>query len=132
MNQSYRDVVLIEVDKLRHIEGFGKKRIIWLKNKILKEGIWTNPLKISNEHSLVMDGNHRMEAAKMLNFRYVPCLMYDYDEVEVWSLRKNHTVTSQLIIERSLSDCIYPYKTAKHAYPDSNNTLCRYILDELR
>ena len=103
MNQSYRDVVLIEVDKLRHIEGFGKKRIIWLKNKILKEGIWTNPLKISNEHSLVMDGNHRMEAAQMLNF-----------------------------IERSLSDCIYPYKTAKHAFPDSNNTLCRYILDELR
>ena len=127
-----RKIELIEVEKLRHIEGFGKKRIIWLKNKILKEGFWTTPLKISNEHFLVMDGNHRMEAAKILELKYVPCLSYDYDEVEVWSLRKNQIVTRELIIKNSLSGSIYPYKTAKHGFPDGMNITCNYHLDELK
>ena len=131
MNQSNREIVLIDVEKLKHIEGFGQKRVVWLKNKILKDGKWTNPLRISNQHYLVMDGNHRMEAAKILHLKYIPCLMYDYDEVEVWSLRKNQIVTSQLIIEGALSGCIYPYKTAKHAFPDNNDISCSYTLSEL-
>tara|TARA_B100001059_G_C17809085_1_gene571098 strand:+ start:889 stop:1296 length:408 start_codon:yes stop_codon:yes gene_type:complete len=127
-----REIVLISVDKLKHIEGFGKKRIIWLKNKILEEGVWTVPLKISDEHFLVMDGNHRMEAAKILELKYVPCLVYSYDEVKVWSLRKNQIVTSDLIIKNSLSGSIYPYKTAKHEFPDGGDIVCNYSLDLLR
>ncbi len=132
MNQSTRKIELVEVNKLRHIEGYGKKRIIWLSDKIRNEGYWTMPLKLSNEHYLVMDGNHRMEAAKILNLKYVPCLIYNYNEVKVWSLRKNQKVDSNLIIKKALSGDIYPYKTAKHSFPDGEDIECKFTLNELR
>ena len=110
MNQSTRKIELVEVNKLRHIEGYGKKRIIWLSDKIRNEGYWTMPLKLSNEH----------------------CLIYNYNEVKVWSLRKNQKVDSNLIIKKALSGDIYPYKTAKHSFPDGEDIECKFTLNELR
>ena len=85
-----RNIILVKTEELKHIEGYGKKRVHWLKNKILKEGLWTVPLKIEKNLNLVMDGQHRMEVAKDLGLNAVPCLAYLYDEVKVWSLRKNY------------------------------------------
>lgn len=126
-----RTIMLIEVNKLLHIEDYGRKKVLNLEEKILKDNKWTNPLKISKEF-LVMDGQHRMEVAKKLGLKVVPCLIFDYDEVKVWSLRKNQVVTSELIIKKSLSGDIYPYKTAKHAFPDSGDLTCNFIIDDLK
>tara|TARA_Y100000768_G_C23961321_1_gene675537 strand:+ start:887 stop:1294 length:408 start_codon:yes stop_codon:yes gene_type:complete len=127
-----RDILNISVDQLKHIEDFGRKRVRWLKDKILSEGVWTVPLKIEKEHYLVMDGQHRMEVAKLLNLKYVPCILYSYDEVQVWSLRDNYEVNAELIIKRVFDDNIYPYKTAKHAFPDSGDLTCNIPLTELK
>lgn len=127
-----RGIVLVEVKKLRHIEGFSQKRVDWLRDKILRENFWIVPLKVDDEHDLVMDGQHRMEVAKSLELSVVPCVRYSYDEVDVWSLRGNHEVTPQLIIKKALFGDVYPYKTAKHSFPDSGDVLCRYELSELR
>jgi len=126
-----RKVELIEVKKLLHIEEFGPKKVINLREKILTDNKWTNPLKISTDF-LVMDGQHRMEVAKSLNLKYVPCLIYDYNEVEVWSLRKNQVVTRDLIIKKAHARDIYPYKTAKHSFPDSGSLICNFNLQELK
>ena len=99
---SKRKIELVEVKKLLHIEDFGRKRMLWLKDKILTEGVWSVPLKIDNKNSLVMDGQHRMEGAKSLDLKFVPCIKYSYDEVNVWSLRPNYDVTAQLVVERAL------------------------------
>ena len=79
-----------------------------------------------------MDGQHRMEVAKEIGLSVVPCLVYSYEEVEVWSLRKNYEVNAELIIERVLNNNIYPYKTAKHAFPDGSDLTCEFTLDELK
>lgn len=129
---SKRKIELVEVKKLLHIEDFGRKRMLWLKDKILTEGVWSVPLKIDNKNSLVMDGQHRMEVAKSLDLKFVPCIKYSYDEVNVWSLRPNYEVTAQLVVERALNDNIYPYKTAKHSFPDSADLECNYKLSELK
>ena len=109
-------ICLIEIEKLRPIEGHGKKRVEWLKNKILEEG-WTKPIVVEKDNYLVMDGMHRLEAAKELNLTYVPCQLFAYGDVEVWSLRRNHVVTREIVTHRALSGDIYPYKTAKHRFP---------------
>ena len=132
MTKYQREIVLVEVKKLRHIEGFSQKRVDWLKDKILEENFWIVPLKVDDEHDLVMDGQHRMEAAKSLELSIVPCVRYSYGEVDVWSLRKNHEVTPELIIKKALYGDIYPFKTAKHRFPDSGDVLCSYELSELR
>ena len=34
-----------------------------------------------------MDGQHRMEAAKIIGLKKVPCILYDYKKVDIYSLR---------------------------------------------
>lgn len=130
--QAKKIVEFIPVSSLKHIEGFSEKRVLWLKDKILREGIWCVPLKIDTQHHLVMDGQHRMEVATLLGLSVVPCICYQYDEVEVWSLRGSYTVTADEIIERSLTGNIYPYKTAKHRFPFGEEILCHIPIDQLR
>ncbi len=110
-------IQLVPVERLIHIEGHSKKRVSWLIKKILDEGVWTKPLAIDHKHNLVLDGQHRMEAALRLNLKKVPVVKYDYSRVTLWSLRPNYAFDWKLVTERSLAGEPYPYKTVKHAFP---------------
>ena len=121
---------LVDVKNLRHVEGYSKKRVEWLKDKIVKEGIWNKPICIDSEYGIVMDGQHRMEVAKELKINRVPALLFKHDEVDFWSLRDNHVVDLESIIDKSLSGDIYPYKTVKYAFP-MEIPKCSINLEEL-
>ncbi len=110
-------ITLIDVEFLKHVEGFSAKRVEWLKNKILEEKIWNKPICVDSEYGVVMDGQHRMEVAKLLKIKKIPAILFSHDEVEFWSLRENHTVDLESIIEKSLTGRIYPYKTVKYKFP---------------
>ena len=123
-------IELVEVGKLKHIEGFSRRRVAWLKDKILKEGIWNKPLALDGKHCLVLDGQHRMETALSLGLKRVPAVRYDYASVEVWSLRKNYEFDWELVVEKALAGEIYPYKTVKHRFPEPLPS-CNFGLEEL-
>ncbi|SHL35543.1 hypothetical protein SAMN05443432_101231 [Roseovarius litoreus] len=113
------DVSFFPVAELKHIEGFSQKRVDWLTQKILDEGVWTKPLALDDEHGLVLDGQHRMEAALALNLKRVPVVRFIYADVPLRSLRpNNHTFTWETVVDRALSGDIYPYKTVKHDFSD--------------
>lgn len=111
-------VELVPVARLRHIEGFSKRRVDWLVRKILDEGVWTKPVALDTNHDLVLDGQHRMEAARALGLGVVPAIRYVYADIEVWSLRPNHVFDWQKVTERALAGDPYPYKTVKHRFPE--------------
>ena len=121
---------MVETIRLRHIEGYSVKRVSWLKNKILKEGIWTKPLALDQEHNLVLDGQHRMEVALAIGLKYVPTVKYDYASVKVWSLRKNYEFDWKRVVETVLSGMTYPYKTVKHSFGTTFPS-CKFSLPEL-
>ncbi len=110
---------LVRVDLLIHIEGFSKTRVANMKQKMLEGGVWRKPICIEQKHLLILDGQHRYEVAVALGLKYVPCEFFDYDDENllVWSLRKECEVSKQLVVKRALSKNIYPYKTAKHKFP---------------
>ena len=114
----------VPTSKLRHIEGHSQTRVKWLVEKILAEQVWTRPICVDSKHHLVMDGQHRMEAAKILNLPYVPCVLFNYEAVAIHSLRDNYIVNHELVLTRSLSGDIYPYKTVKHRFPVEIPELC--------
>jgi hypothetical protein len=116
-------VTLVSVASLRHIEGFSSKRVTWLVAKIEKEQLWTRPVCLAPVKDaggkvvhLVMDGQHRTEAALRLGLREVPAQLFDYHDVEIWSLRPSQEVTVERVIEKSLANNPYPYKTVKHQF----------------
>ncbi len=107
---------LISVDKLKHIEGFSSKKVENLTRKILQDGRWTRPICVEKNHWLVLDGQHRLEVAKHMGFKYIPSMLFNYCDVKFWSLRDNHEVSIGLVCEKALSGDIYPYKTVKHDF----------------
>jgi hypothetical protein len=124
-------IELVETQKLLHIEGFSKKRVEWLKAKIIKEGIWNKPVALDFKHSLVLDGQHRMEVALALGLKWIPAVKYDYSKVELWSLRPKYEFDWKIVQDRALTGDIYPYKTVKHKFPESLPS-CNYTLEDLK
>jgi hypothetical protein len=122
---------MVETRLLRHIEGFSPRRVEWLKNKIVRDGIWKKPIALDSDHHLVLDGQHRMEVALVLGLKRIPAVKFDYALVRVWSLRPKYTFDWQHVVERALAGDIYPYKTVKHAFPAAIPT-CEFNLNELR
>lgn len=122
-------VKYFDTSKLKHIESFSKKRVSWLKKKILDEKMWTRPICI-DPNGLVMDGQHRMEVSKALGLKKVPVVVFDYADIEFFSLRKNYEVSVESIRNRVAQDDIYPYKTVKHKFPEEIAD-CNISLDSL-
>lgn len=124
-------IVPVAVSDLVHIEGFSRKRVAWLIEKIKREGVWNKPLALDDAHHLVLDGQHRMEAAKALGLAWVPAIKFPYRDVEVWSLRKNHEFDWQLVTQRAIDRQPYPFKTVKHGFPVAAFPTCQFSLKEL-
>jgi hypothetical protein len=123
-------IELVSPGELRHIEGFSRRRVAWLREKVVREGRWTRALAIDEDHGLVMDGQHRMEVALELGLRRVPAVRYPYAAVEIWSLRPKITFTWQDVVSRALAGNPYPYKTVKHRFP-GETPACDIPLEEL-
>ena len=123
-------IKLVKTSFLRHVEDYSEKRVKWLREKIVSEGIWNKPICIDGEFGIVMDGQHRMEVAKELGFTVVPALTFNHDDVDFWSLRKSHQVNKEKIMENFESGKIYPYKTVKYGFPVDVPS-CSFNLAEL-
>ena len=104
------------VNVLIHIECFDEDRARTLQKKIMQEGVWTSPLIVEKKHNLVLDGQHRLECAKAMGLTVVPCLLVDYEDVAVWSLRKEYRISPKTVLRRVKNREIYPYKTVKHKF----------------
>lgn len=109
-------IEFVEPASLRHIEKFSARRVVWLRTKILREGLWIKPLALDLHHNLVLDGQHRMEVALSLGLKKVPVVRFDYPAVPLHSLREKHQFDWLDVTRRALSGDIYPYKTVKHNF----------------
>jgi len=123
-------IELVNVGDLHHVEGFSDKRVEWLRHKICNDGVWNLPICIDGELGIVMDGQHRMEVARALNFSLIPAVKFEHSEVDFWSLRENHDVSLEKILQNHRSGEIYPYKTVKYKFPIPIPS-CSISLEEL-
>ena len=90
--------------KLNPIEEFSKERVDWLQEKIISDGYWSKPISVAKEHNLVMDGHHRLEASLKLGLSKVPCFIFSYKKIKVYSLREEIKVNHEIIISNFLKN----------------------------
>lgn len=126
------DIQFISPLKLTHIEDFDQSRVEWLKEKILREGVWTKPLAIDKDYNLVMDGQHRMEVALSLNLRLVPVVFFSYEKTKISSLRSEFEFDWKIVVDRAINKDPFPYKTVHHDFPKNSLPDCNITLDELK
>lgn len=122
-------ICLLDVEKLRHVEEYDAERVDWLAKKIMKEHLWIRPLAVSAEN-IVMDGQHRLEAARLLKLKKIPVVVFNYHDTPIHSLRPEISLDVESIIRNVADGNIYPYKTVKHVLPIL--PLCEIDLEELR
>jgi choline kinase len=111
------DYELVPIELLKDIEDHDKNRVEELINKIEKEEVWTQPLIVEKKYNMVLDGHHRLNAARKMKIKQLPVIYVNYEDVEVWSLRKEYRVSPKLVKNMVIDKgSIYPYKTVKHKY----------------
>ena len=123
----------LPITDLSPIEEYDDARVKTLKDKIVSEGKWNVPI-IVEKRGLILDGQHRFQVAKILGLERIPSIMVSYDEVKVWTLRKEIKITKSNVIKKVKSGQVYPYKTVKHKFdfeiPDSLDIQLRELMGE--
>lgn len=109
-------VQMVDVDGLLHIEDYDPERVVQLRSKIEQEACWTVPVIVEKKKKLVLDGQHRFEVAKALELKQIPAVLVDYDDVKVWTLRREYPVSQKKVYAKVRGGNMYPYKTVKHKF----------------
>lgn len=107
----------VHVKHIRPNECHYPKHAMTLADAILREQLWRIPIALERTSLAVMDGHHRLQAARQLRLKYVPCLLLDYDYVEVGATRRGYRVNPYEIVRRARVVDLYPPKTTRHRFP---------------
>ena len=110
-------VELIATDRILPNEQHDEARLFEVLESIERAGRWTSPIALERTSLAVMDGHHRLAAAKRLSLPLVPCVLLDYGQVGVQTRRPEFYVDAAQIVARSLARMLYPPKTTRHIFP---------------
>jgi hypothetical protein len=73
---------MVPTQQLKRFEAHDETKVERLMAQILKERVFFNPISVVRE-LIVIDGANRFEALRRLDARYVPCVVYDYSEIDL-------------------------------------------------
>jgi len=118
------------INHLYPIEGYIEELIPKIKNSVINNGYWMKAIKIESNNR-ILDGHHRFEIAKRLGLKRIPIVIFDYNQIKMWSLRDELVITKEDVYRNSIKGILYPNKTVKHEFPDVS-CKCKIKLEELR
>lgn len=73
---------MVPITELKRYEAFDAAKVAKLMAKIHADGTFFNPISVVRE-MIVIDGANRLEALRRLDAKQVPCVIYDYSEVDL-------------------------------------------------
>ena len=101
------------VDGLVLHEDVEEKRVSEIMHS-LKEG-QKEPIIVDRDYGVVLDGHHRVEAARRLGWERIKCSIVDYEnEVELGFWREHMRCSKCDVIVMALSGLRFPPKTTRH------------------
>lgn len=111
-------VALKPIAFFRQSEQVDLDNVELVMRMIRARGSWLEPIAVDREHGIVMDGNHRLCAARYLGLQYVPCVLVDYADpgltVLDWTTGAPFDIDS--IYRTVLAQRLFPHKTTRHLF----------------
>ena len=118
---SKRELKLVTVSDIVEKEEHCHDHALSLAESIRKSGLWMVPIAIDSATLAVMDGHHRLNAAKFIGLTRVPCVLMSYETggVSVKSWRDDIICSVESIRSMIKSSRKYPIKTTRHIFNPS-------------
>lgn len=109
-------VELLETHILVETEEHDDRHASALATQMALVGVWLVPILVERQDLLVMDGHHRLAAARKLRLHRIPVVRLSYGDhrLTLTSWRTDFHVTPALIKERARSGLLFPHKTTRH------------------
>jgi hypothetical protein len=112
-------VVLRAIDFFVASEEVNWPDVSSLAERIAARGVWSAPLPVERDSGIVMDGNHRLQAARILGLSHLPCILLSYDmpgvRVTQWDSDAQFPV-AQIFRTIRHDGAIFPYKSTRHTF----------------
>lgn len=117
MEQGYQ-IALRPLCRVLQSEQVDPANVTMLRESIVRAGHWLEPIIVERSRGIVMDGNHRFNAALQLGLKRVPCIQLDYTDPRVcvrhWQTGQAFEV-AQIFTTIARGE-LFPYKTTRHAF----------------
>ncbi|MCG8291802.1 MULTISPECIES: transcriptional regulator [Pseudomonas] len=117
MDHGY-DIELTAIHTLRASEAIDERHARALARAILDRQQWCSAVPIERRSGLVMDGNHRLYAARLLGLRTLPCVLLDYSDrrVSVHAWADGQAFDLAYLYGTIAAGQVLPYKTTRHRF----------------
>lgn len=119
MTETHSYVVAIRpIELFQATEQVDDEKVRQLAVTIRLQGHWLVPVPIESRTGLVMDGNHRLQAARLLGLRRLPCVPLGYDDrrVAVRCWRSNVPFDVKRVMAIATQRELLPFKTTRHRF----------------
>ena len=111
-------VEFCSIDYFKQSEVVNVEAARQLAQSITFSEVWTTVLPVEKMTGYVMDGNHRLAAAKLLGLRMLPCVQLDYFDQRVSVSRWD---SNEIYDRLTLDQCakigrVLPHKSTRHQF----------------
>jgi hypothetical protein len=107
---------VLPIEDLHEHERISPKRFLVVKNKIISDSYFIDPIIADKKTKVVLDGHHRLNVLKLSGFKNIPVFLVDYfsKDIKVKPRRQHIKISKKIVIEKGLSPEVFPYKTTRH------------------
>jgi len=76
------DILLLEISGLLSHRNVVRDRVVSLSSRVLRDGFIKKAIAV-DQSLVVLDGHHRVEAARAIGLRRIPAVVLDYSSERV-------------------------------------------------
>ncbi len=116
------EVQLVDLNKLLQHEEVDLNHLKELIAEIASDKVLKQAIVVDKNTNVIIDGEHRFTALKILGCKRIPVVYIDYNspEIEVQPWRGGERLTKKDVINAGLSGKMLPPKTSKHMIRNSD------------
>jgi len=113
----------IKIQELNPHEETIDKKLKKVLKSLKTEKVLRNPIVVDKNTKVILDGHHRAKALTILGLTTIPCYLVDYQSKEVELKPRNELkISKKDVIEKGLSNDLYPPKTSNHTIKKPKNS----------
>jgi len=107
---------ILPIDRLLVHEEHDPEKVVSLAEEIRRDGKLFNPIWVSRDTWVILNGHHRVEAFRRLGMKWIPAWVFDYDgdHVDLGRWSPGPPIAKSEVVYRAREGRPFPVKTTRH------------------